>query len=264
MTQKESPESRLFRPCKCSGSVSYVHISCLNQWRATSTDAFYQCSICKYRYQIERTFLAEFLMKENSIVILCIVMILVAVILSGALLNQSVKYLGSNNIVLADIILQHLEVQPIWKSPVCQQFSINTIIHNIYVMYKHDYNLMVKAYIQLVFYTSVLWFWLACLPLFARVIDILLIGTAVVACLGFSLYVYHELLLLRFGDQRMMMHVGMVAGWFASLGNRAFARMTLLIGCVIAFRQVYNSMQVAARQFSSWLGDRILEPHDLQ
>lgn len=31
--QSETPTKRLIRPCKCSGSQSYVHIECLNQWR---------------------------------------------------------------------------------------------------------------------------------------------------------------------------------------------------------------------------------------
>jgi hypothetical protein len=31
--RSEAPVKRLIRPCKCSGSQSYVHIECLNQWR---------------------------------------------------------------------------------------------------------------------------------------------------------------------------------------------------------------------------------------
>lgn len=41
----------MIRPCKCSGSLAYVHIDCLNQWRTTSVSARTTCSICNFTYQ---------------------------------------------------------------------------------------------------------------------------------------------------------------------------------------------------------------------
>jgi len=48
---------RLIKPCKCDGSIRYVHLSCLNQWRHTSTtrSAFFQCPQCRYKYHFART-----------------------------------------------------------------------------------------------------------------------------------------------------------------------------------------------------------------
>ncbi|KAH7928554.1 hypothetical protein BV22DRAFT_1082915 [Leucogyrophana mollusca] len=48
---------RLIRPCLCKGSLSYVHIGCLQKWRNStiSQSAFYSCPQCRYRYHFART-----------------------------------------------------------------------------------------------------------------------------------------------------------------------------------------------------------------
>ncbi|KAI0825022.1 zf-C3HC4-domain-containing protein [Trametes gibbosa] len=54
----EAPElGRLIRPCLCKGSISYVHVKCLQRWRNTSASrsAFYACPQCGYHYHFART-----------------------------------------------------------------------------------------------------------------------------------------------------------------------------------------------------------------
>ncbi|KZT30632.1 zf-C3HC4-domain-containing protein [Neolentinus lepideus HHB14362 ss-1] len=46
---------RLIRPCQCRGSISYVHVKCLQRWRNSSETAFFACPQCKYRYHFART-----------------------------------------------------------------------------------------------------------------------------------------------------------------------------------------------------------------
>ncbi|KAK0232968.1 hypothetical protein IW262DRAFT_1443940 [Armillaria fumosa] len=48
---------RLIRPCLCKGSISYVHIKCLQRWRNSSTaqSAFFSCPQCHYKYRFSRT-----------------------------------------------------------------------------------------------------------------------------------------------------------------------------------------------------------------
>lgn len=50
-------------PCLCLGSMRYVHVHCLNQWRSASANpvSFYQCEQCLYRYSMRRTKYAELL-----------------------------------------------------------------------------------------------------------------------------------------------------------------------------------------------------------
>lgn len=56
----------MFRPCKCSGSLAFVHVDCLNMWRHTSESAYYACPICKYNYNIERSTLAVWFMTDTA------------------------------------------------------------------------------------------------------------------------------------------------------------------------------------------------------
>jgi hypothetical protein len=48
---------RLIRPCLCSGTVSHVHLACLQRWRNTSSNssAFFVCPQCRYHYRFART-----------------------------------------------------------------------------------------------------------------------------------------------------------------------------------------------------------------
>jgi len=55
--EAERELGRLIRPCLCKGSISYVHIECLNRWRKTSSSdsAFFACPQCHYQYRFART-----------------------------------------------------------------------------------------------------------------------------------------------------------------------------------------------------------------
>jgi hypothetical protein len=41
-----------FSPCKCDGSMKYVHRKCLDQWRTVSPnrESFHQCDVCQFNY----------------------------------------------------------------------------------------------------------------------------------------------------------------------------------------------------------------------
>jgi hypothetical protein len=43
---------RLIRPCLCRGSMAFVHMDCLNEWRVTSVSptAYSQCDQCLFTY----------------------------------------------------------------------------------------------------------------------------------------------------------------------------------------------------------------------
>ena len=42
----------LFQPCRCSGSIKYIHIKCLDKWRASEhPNAHLQCPQCLYHYK---------------------------------------------------------------------------------------------------------------------------------------------------------------------------------------------------------------------
>ena len=54
----DSRDDPLFQPCNCTGSMAYIHVSCLETWRSTSANAnsFYQCDTCKFKYVFGRRY----------------------------------------------------------------------------------------------------------------------------------------------------------------------------------------------------------------
>jgi len=48
---------RLISPCRCRGTMKFVHVHCLNSWRYASPNrrSVYQCDQCGYRYHFNRT-----------------------------------------------------------------------------------------------------------------------------------------------------------------------------------------------------------------
>ncbi|KAF9496124.1 hypothetical protein BDN71DRAFT_782806 [Pleurotus eryngii] len=71
---------RLFRPCLCRGSISYVHVKCLQQWRNTSSSrvAFFSCPQCHYQYRFART--QALGIATNPIIVGCVSAILFTMI----------------------------------------------------------------------------------------------------------------------------------------------------------------------------------------
>ena len=78
----------LIQPCRCRGSMRYVHASCLNEWRAVSANArsFTRCDQCGYAYRTERHPVAEWLQSERT-VLGATALALALLVLLGALLD---------------------------------------------------------------------------------------------------------------------------------------------------------------------------------
>lgn len=55
--EEEAELGRLISPCLCRGSIRYVHVNCLKQWRtlSQSRSAFWSCPQCGFRYALART-----------------------------------------------------------------------------------------------------------------------------------------------------------------------------------------------------------------
>ncbi|KAJ3763041.1 hypothetical protein EV360DRAFT_34398 [Lentinula raphanica] len=53
----EQQLGRLIRPCLCRGTISHIHVKCLQRWRTSSQNqsAFFRCGMCGYSYRFSRT-----------------------------------------------------------------------------------------------------------------------------------------------------------------------------------------------------------------
>ncbi|KHN72770.1 putative E3 ubiquitin-protein ligase MARCH10 [Toxocara canis] len=50
----ETPRNPLVAPCRCSGTMQYVHIGCLVHWLEISAKKMYpqpRCELCGYHYK---------------------------------------------------------------------------------------------------------------------------------------------------------------------------------------------------------------------
>ena len=95
MNCEESPNLPMIRPCLCSGSLAYVHIKCLNEWRATSPSAQTTCSICKFRYRTKgssKQFI-ELLSNSTVISVTALICILLCIIITGVLIRLLSRHL---------------------------------------------------------------------------------------------------------------------------------------------------------------------------
>eukprot|EP00434_Breviolum_minutum_P036610 symbB.v1.2.032442.t1/scaffold3895.1/size70954/9 len=54
---------RLISPCLCSGTMRFVHIECLNMWRASSANpqSSFRCDQCQFKYSVQRALYANIL-----------------------------------------------------------------------------------------------------------------------------------------------------------------------------------------------------------
>lgn len=52
-------DEKLISPCLCRGSMGYVHLTCLNQWRnANKNMDYFRCRICLFKYRLrQKTYL---------------------------------------------------------------------------------------------------------------------------------------------------------------------------------------------------------------
>jgi uncharacterized membrane protein (DUF373 family) len=75
----------LISPCRCRGTMKYVHLECLQQWRLMSgrNKSFYQCDQCGYQYRLSRVGLYHFLTHEVFISAITFLVFLLLVLLCG-------------------------------------------------------------------------------------------------------------------------------------------------------------------------------------
>lgn len=77
----------MLRPCRCRGSLAWVHLDCLNSWRNNSANpkSFYQCDQCAYEYRFgDKAFAVAKLLGQRGVAhALTIASLLVAIWVAG-------------------------------------------------------------------------------------------------------------------------------------------------------------------------------------
>merc|ERR1719161_2142370 len=79
-------DGRLISPCLCKGSMKYIHLDCLQRWRAVGGKSHYfRCSTCCYEYRVQRVAWARWLTKAWVTHVLTLLAMLVLIFISGYL-----------------------------------------------------------------------------------------------------------------------------------------------------------------------------------
>ncbi|KAJ3266827.1 hypothetical protein HDU77_010208 [Chytriomyces hyalinus] len=78
---------RLISPCKCKGTMKFVHLHCLNEWRKVNptSASHFQCDQCGFKYHFERTKIAHILRNEAVVTTLTFLSFILLVFLAGFL-----------------------------------------------------------------------------------------------------------------------------------------------------------------------------------
>ncbi|RGB27720.1 hypothetical protein C1646_717944 [Rhizophagus diaphanus] len=89
-------KGKLISPCKCKGSLQYVHIGCLNQWRHSNVraEASYRCEVCKYEYRFYRPRIAKIFSSNLTLHFLTLTLLLSIIYL----MSYIVKLIMHNNV----------------------------------------------------------------------------------------------------------------------------------------------------------------------
>jgi len=85
---------KLISPCKCKGSMKYVHVNCLNDWRLASANkaSYYQCDQCKYKYHFQRTKLANIISNRLSILLITLILTYLYMFFTGFILKAIIQW----------------------------------------------------------------------------------------------------------------------------------------------------------------------------
>eukprot|EP01084_Bolivina_argentea_P130761 230847_1 len=172
-SEEENPElGQLFQPCRCSGTMKWIHLKCLNEWRAVAPNArsYYRCDQCQYEYNLRRAYWADMVAHPNTSKIISIIILCIGIILFGILTFK---------LPFAEYIYKMIEWSPItfFSNKLCRNKSIecmkqcnswlpwNYCPYYCFPCYLEPLNEWTQIYIQ-VFFSGVLL--LSCLGLFAQ------------------------------------------------------------------------------------------------
>ncbi|KAL3901106.1 MAG: hypothetical protein SGCHY_000859 [Lobulomycetales sp.] len=86
-SDETEPGDKMISPCKCKGTMKYIHLNCLNEWRRVSQkrDSYFKCDQCGYKYRLGRTGLAKLVVNEAVVTLLTLCIFAVTTFAMGFL-----------------------------------------------------------------------------------------------------------------------------------------------------------------------------------
>ncbi|KAF8309766.1 hypothetical protein DL93DRAFT_2085310 [Clavulina sp. PMI_390] len=79
----------LIQPCRCTGTISKVHVDCLNSWRNTSASrsAFWECPQCHFKYHFARTRIVGLAESKVALTLMTLLLFTIAIFITSSLIS---------------------------------------------------------------------------------------------------------------------------------------------------------------------------------
>lgn len=227
--------NRLFSPCRCRGSMRYVHVGCLNQWRCSAANsmAHYRCDSCHYEYRVQRTQLAQLMLSSRAPVCLVAAAFLSAAALLGLVASLAFPQLHAN---LPGLLLGALHIHV----PVPEEAGGNMLLWTL-----------------LKVLNAPVWQRAAAHAATAALARIAFSGVLALAVPGFLLYIWQELRRPE-GGFRIDQHGAMLIASLASFTSPQLGRFAIAIGMAMSLRALYANAHAFSKHVAQLAGERIL------
>ena len=238
-TEREDPTKKLIRPCLCTGSVLYVHVECLNAWRATSNEASYKCSVCGYNYDVRRSYLSKIILSRRFSDILTSFLIASTDILLGAIIIYFDKHYIRLQPDVATMILSNLlDFDIWWRDP--RPFMDIFVFDDGWSWTRFLKNSAVSVFV-----------------------DIFMVGSTFVSLMGSAYYVYQEIKRIYLDGFGLHNHRVIALGSLVAqaIFSRRTIRIPIILGHMIVTRALFTELYEYTQQHAKHLGECILEPY---
>jgi hypothetical protein len=245
--QSELPELPLFSPCLCSGSQAYVHRDCLKQWRATSPEAYHQCSVCQYAYQVKRPFWAKTITSSSLIWLASAGLLLGASFLTGCLVSR----LAQLGWIPAWCPAWMLRVVS-WQDAKPSECLSRTYLRSLQALQLQPWRQAAYRF----------WFSLRChgRPMTPQVVRCGLLGLVAMGLAGQAGFYSRHLLQLREDRGRLFGAIGVTCVWFNSADLVGTLRLWMLMGLSFTMAALHGWLLGKGRQLAQQaFGEEILE-----
>jgi len=262
-SDEAGPSGQLFSPCKCAGSMRFVHVECLNSWRIASQNerSYYKCDQCHYEYRLERVRAASFLASRDAQQLLTALIF----VTSGCLLGVIARLIYP---MLLDTAVDWLELPPALRL----LFTSEVTDGHAGCWYAGASYLECCGHAE--HGNPACWdeqrdFQLCCSPpgsdlqqqlrrAFVPAFRLFCTGGIGLSCLGFAIYIWNQVT-QNWGDSNGFMQIAFFIMWLCHFQNKALGRIVSVVGAAVAVRELYGILQVWAKQVAARIGDRVLE-----
>jgi len=223
---------RLFSPCECRGSMRYVHVGCLDEWRcsATNDSAYYRCDSCHYNYRLQRTQVAVMLLSPNAPTYLVVMAFVSLAVIFGLLARW---LFPAHHAELLGLVFGTLDVH----LPDVDEAGGNLVLR-LFLWVAH----------------ASIWRH----PALQMLAQVTFSGVLALALPGSVLYVLRELRTPE-GGLRMDSHAAMFICWLSCFSSRELGRIALVVGAAASLRELYSMAHDKSKHLAQLAGERILE-----